>query len=600
MASDPEIQALPAEMIDAIRANAEHFPSYVQSRGRSYLAEGRVGRLEVERNRVSATVRGHRNYRTSWEWDDGTADPHCTCPAGSICKHAFALATAIDVARRDPGAPTADTGRGQGRDDREKEHRRHPFVGATAGQGHPEPERLRAELASDLVHWARRQAETPTRVVRAVLGLRSDAASPPGLWMEVRVTMARLVDAPRSARHILQLASELRREPLLLAPPHARLLRFLVRTVPNAEPLAGGMRFGLKTSTINRLLDSFSDSPLATWAEGDPGGPGERGDGAPPARLRLGEAALDIVPSCSGEGASMRIALAARWPDGRLRPLDDVIYMPSDDELHPSLVLADGAFWRVAEEPPPQLMRRFATTGSLLVPEVGRSRFLQLLASSFASVADALAPHIHVHPARPVITLDLGSDDWLQVRVFAHTGDDAWRPGDDTPGVVGFELDAEGQWLKLAPAAEGTRSTAERARLGDPDDTIDADVLRQTRPAPETGSPASASFWIEMPEAAQVEPARQWLAQLPVVRRKGRSARDTALDPAHGASDAWIRLGARRLEAFAEAWEQRPRDVLFLGNTRMQHLLAEDRAIRPRLTVVASGVDWFTDRKSVV
>jgi hypothetical protein len=301
---------------------------------------------------------------------------------------------------------------------------------------------VRAELASDLAHWARRYAGAPTRVLRAVFGLHSDQAGRPGVWMEVRVTTPRLVDAPRSARHVLQLASDLRRDPLLLAPPQTRLLRFLVRTVPHAEPLASGMRFGLKASTINRLLDSFSDSSLATWADGDHAAAGKRGDGVRGARLRLGEAALDIVPLCSGDGVDMRITLAARWPDGRLRPLEDLVYLPSDDELHPSLVLAEGAFWRVAEEPPPQLMHRFATTGSLQVPEIGRSRFLGLLASGFASVADALAPHIRVHRARPVITLDLGPDDWLQVRLFAHTGDDSWRPGVEAPGVVGFELDA--------------------------------------------------------------------------------------------------------------------------------------------------------------
>ena len=35
-----------------------------------------------------------------------------------------------------------------------------------------------------------------------------------------------------------------------------------------------------------------------------------------------------------------------------------------------------------------------------------RQRFLELLASSFSSVAGALAPHTRLHPARPVVTLD--------------------------------------------------------------------------------------------------------------------------------------------------------------------------------------------------
>ncbi|HKQ58247.1 MAG TPA: hypothetical protein VJY35_10310, partial [Candidatus Eisenbacteria bacterium] len=84
--SSSPIDALPVEIIDAIRANAEHFPSHIQSRGRAYLAERRVGPLEVTENRISATVRGSRSYRTLWRWDGGNVDPLCTCPAGPICK----------------------------------------------------------------------------------------------------------------------------------------------------------------------------------------------------------------------------------------------------------------------------------------------------------------------------------------------------------------------------------------------------------------------------------------------------------------------------------------------------------------------------------
>ncbi len=598
MKPELSIDALPAQTIDAIRTNAAHFPAHIQSRGRSYLAERRVGQLEVERNRISATVRGRRNYRTLWQWDGTDANPRCTCSEGPICKHAFALAKAIDGARHDR-APV--------RDHRQKEHRRNPFLGASSPENQIPPERADAELTSDLAHWARRHAEAPTRVVRAVFGLHSDAAGRPGVWMEIRLTTPRLVDAPRSARHVLQLASDLRRDPLFFAPPHSRLMRFLARTVPQAEPFTSGTRFGLKTSTINRLLDSFSDSPLTNWANDDHAAVDARGDRVPGARLRLGEVALGIVPTCRGEGADMRITLAARWPDGRQKPLEDVIYLPSDDDLHPSLVLADGVFWRVAEEPPPQLMKRFALTGNVLVPESGRTRFLGLLASSFASVATALAPHINVHHVRPVVTLDLDADDWLQVRLFAHTGDDAWRPGTPTPGAVGFELDAEGQWLRLAPAPDGTASIEERAPVGAangaPDDTPDddaddapndttaIDALLQSIPAAEKDSAASASVWIDLPDAAEVEPARRWLGQLPFVRRKASPVRGSAPALDNG---AWIHLGARSLEAFAQAWETRPRDVLFLGNARMQHLLAEERTIRPRVTVTASGVDWFT------
>ena len=448
------------------------------------------------------------------------------------------------------------------------------------------PEDTPADLAGDFARWARRHTETPARTVRTVFGLQVDEAGRQGIWMEVRVTTPRLADAPRSARHVLQLAGDLRRDPLLLAPPHARLLRFLARTVPQAG-LAAGFRFGLRVSTLNRLLDSFSDSPLATWSDGDAAAAG-RGGAVPGARLGLGDAPIDIVPSCTGEGADMRITLAARWPDGRLRPLDDVVYLPSDDELHPSLVIADGAFWRVAEEPPPSLMRRLETGGSLPVPETGRARFLELLASSFDSVAGALAPHMRVHRAQPVITLDLDEDDWLEVRLFAHTGDHDWRPGKETAGVVAFELDTEGSWRKLAADGESRESEA-RGPIGVPEPGPAA-VVPGTMPAVEAG-PAGSSVWIEMPEQTLLEPARRWLGELPIRRRGGRPRRGATPDSAR--PGVRLRLGPSTAEAFADAWDRRPRDVLFLGNTRMRELLSEERAIRARVTVAASGVDWF-------
>ncbi|HKQ58494.1 MAG TPA: DEAD/DEAH box helicase, partial [Candidatus Eisenbacteria bacterium] len=314
-------------------------------------------------------------------------------------------------------------------------------------------------------------------------------------------------------------------------------------------------------------------------------------------RLRLGDAALDIVPSCTGEGADMRIRLGARWPDGRLEQLGDVLYLPSDDELHPSLVLAGGTFWRVAEEPPAHLMRRFATAGSLSVPEVGRARFLELLASSFSSVADALSEHIRVHRVRPVLTLDLHEDDWLQLRLFAHTGDAAWRPGVEAPGVVAFELGSGGRWLRSGPAGAAAPAGDERAPFGGSDDgdrPADDGDAADAAPPPAAADGAGSSVWIEVPDPVQMEPARQWLRELPVVRRSAPKLAVPATTPEPEELDAWIRLGPRSLNAFAEAWDRRPRDVVYLGNPRMRDLLGEDRAIRPRLTVVASGMDWFT------
>ncbi|MEO5616326.1 MAG: SWIM zinc finger family protein [Candidatus Eisenbacteria bacterium] len=355
-------EAITPEMLAAIRTDAAHFPPHIQRRGRMYVDQQRVGPLEIKDSSIVASVRGTRTYRTSWRWNGESADPNCTCPSAPLCKHAYAVAAVLAAATQDRVVAAANAARVRARETRDAERQTQPFRGDVFRREERLGERASAELAKDLAHWARRHAETPTRSLRAVFGLDADDAERPSLWVEVRATSAKLTDTPRTAHQIMQLDSELRSDPLLLAPPHARLLRMLARTVPHAEGLHGGTRFGLKASAINRLLDSFSNSPLVTWEAEGSAASGGRGEVTPGSRLKLGDASLDIVPVSSGDGTDLRIMLAARWPDGPLRRLDEIVYVPSDDELHPSLVLAAGAFWRVAEEPPAHVIRRLAHT----------------------------------------------------------------------------------------------------------------------------------------------------------------------------------------------------------------------------------------------
>ena len=649
-------------MLSAIGSDSEHFPPHVRRNGRAYFEQRRVGPLEYDEKKISAAVRGTRTYKTAWSWNGDAAEPRCTCLSAPVCKHAYALAAAIGAALSERASGPANTARVRAREARDAERQSQPFRGDVFRREERLGERASAELAKDLAHWARRHAETPTRSLRAVFGLETSEGDRPAIWIEVRATSAKLADTPRTAHQIMQLDSELRSDPLLLAPPHARLLRVLARTVPTAEGLHGGTRFGLKASAINRLLDSFSSSPLVTWDTGE----AAAGGVTPGGRLKLGDASLDIVPVSSGEGTDLRIMLAARWPDGKLRRLDEIVYVPSDDELHPSLVLADGAFWRVAEEPPAHVIRRLAHTGSMVVPKDGREHFLGLLASSFTSVADALASHMRVHRARPLVTLDLGADDWLHLRLFAHTGGPDWRPGADPSGAIAFELSSESEWVKLDAGTTGLDSAGERARLGQVGGESDAlanaesdaaaaeehaaggtngvgvkrGVAKLAAAAAESAAAAAASatanaeaeadappVWVEVPDPAPIEPVREWLALLPLSRRGKRigvagpapviheePVSDDAEpddEPAEGTGDeadaieaaapkappefgVWIRLGARTLNTFAEVWEQRPRHVTFLGNERMRTLLGERRAVRARVTVTSSGVDWFT------
>ena len=105
------IQTVSPEMIQAIRANAAHFPAYVQSRGRSYVADGRVGPLEVTEEGVRATVRGTRKYRTMWRWD-GAKRIRCAAVRSGPCASTRTRSRGrSSCARR--GSVDDDSGRGR-------------------------------------------------------------------------------------------------------------------------------------------------------------------------------------------------------------------------------------------------------------------------------------------------------------------------------------------------------------------------------------------------------------------------------------------------------------------------------------------------------
>jgi len=104
---------------------------------------------------------------------------------------------------------------------------------------------------------------------------------------------------------------------------------------------------------------------------------------------------------------------------------------------------------------------------------------------------------------------------------------------------------------------------------------------------------APGRVWLEAPEPADVEPARAWLASLPLFGGE----HVTPLSRRPGAVDAsvgwWLRLDAKHLEQFAEAWDARPAHVTWLGNAHMQSLLQGTRPVRAKVSIRPSGVDWF-------
>src|SRR5262245_36646239 len=199
MPSNSPRAAIAQDFLASIQSETARMPDYLQGRGRTYYHEGRVGPLEVEADRASAPVSGSRTYRTSWHWSGETARPRCTCPAGPWCKHAVALGEALKYSE---------------------------------GTGTPAPPDEDMRVAGELARWARLHADGGGRTLRCVLGLEREEGGDASVWLEARVTSARLTDAPRTVRQVQSLAAELHANPRLLSPPQARLLRVLARILP--------------------------------------------------------------------------------------------------------------------------------------------------------------------------------------------------------------------------------------------------------------------------------------------------------------------------------------------------------------------------------
>mgnify|MGYP003694775151 CR=1 FL=1 len=219
--------------------------------------------------------------------------------------------------------------------------------------------------------------------------------------------------------------------------------------------------FALKASTLNRLLDSFSESPLATWGDSR-----DQASAAPLAPAASSSSATRRSTSCRCARARGATCASPSRRAGRTagtRRSEEIVYLQADDDLHPSLVLADGAFWRVAGGHRPAIDAPARVVGQPAGSRAGASASWRCSRRASRCRRRARAAHAR-HRARPVVTLDLDAEDWIHVRAFAHTGGERWRPGDEDPATVVFELDVEGQWIRLETRRESSDDARARSR----------------------------------------------------------------------------------------------------------------------------------------
>jgi superfamily II DNA or RNA helicase len=310
----------------------------------------------------------------------------------------------------------------------------------------------------------------------------------------------------------------------------------------------------------------------------------------PGGRVRLDGDDLKLVLECHAQGGELHIGLALASLEGAQVPMQRAMLWGPERHLattHPTVALIGGSFHRVIEEPPPDIVRMLAELhGVPLKREDGP--LLDRLASRFESVAEALRGLTHLHAARPAMVLDLRESDWLCVRLFAASGEAAWKPGDATSdGARLFEHTPNEGWVDAASVLGAPVSATAGEAL---------DVPASAPEAPESAPPApGVTPWREAPEPALVASALAWLDRLGAVRGDRRGPGGQPPEP-DAASGWWLRLNARTAEKLEELWRERPRDVAWFGNRAANDLLAGRRRVHAKVSVLASGIDWLSIR----
>jgi len=462
--------------------------------------------------------------------------------------------------------------------------------------------RERDSLADQLLEWVGQRRAIPRRRLRLAFVLAPSTGISAQVLFEVQLTTARLSRAARSAQQLQQIRAEQRREPMSLLPEHAALLEWISANA-NAAPSAE--RF--QTARLSSLLDWVADNPeLAVWAPDVDETLARRAGIEPGTPLRVGRSPLRVVPRVVPRDDKLAVTLAVAWPDGRERALDEGVLFVEPVEAVRGLVLCDGEFHALSEAPPVELLSGFAEVRELVLDTASRSRALNVLSSRFPTVAQALADRTRIHAAQAVIAFDLREDDWLHARVFACRKGDDWQPGQPvSPSVSAFEWSSEAGWVPLEPAVAPDAGSGYGAVAGatDPppgeggsaaglaDGGAAAPALADgtTASAAPPAGVAAANVWLEIPDPADVAPALEWLENVPM-----RSRAMVPEAPAEADDDGWwMPATQRRMNDLAEAWQERPRSVRFVGTERVRRLLGGARRVRPRVRVRRTGIDWF-------
>jgi superfamily II DNA or RNA helicase len=466
---------------------------------------------------------------------------------------------------------------------------------------------LRKSFATRLAGWSAERPVVPERSLRFVIGFGPMVGGKPALTFDGRLSSQRFRDEPRTAAQLQQLLRAAERRPGTLPAGQAEIL---LAYLSGHEDWRLGWHSTSRPMTTTRLLrlleagagtsglvwDPLLDAELAARFGLSPGEP-----------VRFERQPTEIVPVCVPRDGTLVLDLEVRWPDGRSRSLGDALLLRGTVEgacRNPSLLLCDGAFHRVAEQPPGDITDHFVGLDGLPLERTEHLPLLDQMAQRFPSMRRSLAPFTRVRAVTPMVAIDLREDDWLQIRLFAVPADSVWRPlapVSDAAKVLEYEPQAVWRALSTgirrrgSPDFERTSTDTRAAPSVEAEGSPAASDEAAASPpvGDDAAAPPTEPVWLERMDDSALAPALEWLGVTGAHDGRKDAPRGRSVTAPDSHIGWWVRLGPRRSAVFAAAWDQRPGGVHWYCTPSAKRLLSDARPVQPRLRVAGTGLDWF-------
>jgi SNF2-related domain/Helicase conserved C-terminal domain len=244
------------------------------------------------------------------------------------------------------------------------------------------------------------------------------------------------------------------------------------------------------------------------------------------------------------ENGSQELAFTHRFtlPDGDIHSVADAKFF----NRQPPLALVGDTFYLLRNAPPPPVLRYLAKKPSVPVRKLSHRLLLHLRRTQINNGVDWEQLCV-THKAAPQFIFEL-LDETVRLRLLARSLRDQ---------SVWFWSGSE--WQKQS-TVHSPQSPVRSRTTGDCGlKTVDS------KP--------------EILDDPQLDPAVQWLRKLDWFMQ----------EPGLWMGDATDNF----LGTLAEAWATKPKDTEFLGNPAFHRLFLTPRALKPRLVVKGSGIDWL-------